>query len=154
MLTHALVKTNFRWVNLVCNYWVGQKHITVGISPTKPDIYSSIYIWSPGPLRWGGGGKQGIVPRGPQTFKGPMRLFFSWFLPFWAASSRCYFSFTFHCIVWTRWLNAWVELSVILSRLLWRWTPLFNWPRQLYFCALRAWKLFPGRPLLSRRPCW
>ena len=29
---------------IVCNYWVGQKHITVGISPTKPDIYSSIYI--------------------------------------------------------------------------------------------------------------
>ena len=44
------------------------------------------------------GGKQGILPRGPQTFKGPNEVIF----PLWAASSHCFFIFR---IVWTQWVH-------------------------------------------------
>ena len=52
----------------------------------------------------------GILPRDPQTcFKkwGPTRLFYFYLsrLHLHAIS----FSFAFHCIVWTQWVNAWVE---------------------------------------------
>ena len=51
----------------------------------------------------------GVGGGGNRTILGPMRLLFSWFLPFWAASSRCFFIFHFPGIVWTQWVNAYVE---------------------------------------------
>ena len=51
-----------------------------------------------------------LLSWGPQTFKGPMRLLFSWFY-----HMNCIFTLFIFCIVWTQWVNAWV--SVMLSRL-------------------------------------
>ena len=41
----------------------------------------------------GGGEEQGILPQGPQTFKGPHEAFIFMILPLWAAFSRLSFTF-------------------------------------------------------------
>ena len=50
------------------------------------------------PIDRGGGGGIGAISPGPQMFRGPMRLLT--LLPFWAASSHCFFIFHFplHCL--------------------------------------------------------
>ena len=41
----------------------------------------------------GGREEQGILPQGPQTFKGPHEAFIFMILPLWAAFSRLSFAF-------------------------------------------------------------
>ena len=89
-------------------YHVGNANLPVSLGVwQRANKHVSQCCWSRSLYRrqahweWGGAGDTSLGP--PNLFweRDPTRLFI---LPFWVASS-----FLSHCIVWTQWVNAWVE---------------------------------------------
>ena len=63
-----------------------------------------------------GGGTRGYFPRAPNLFprKGAPYEAFKYSFYSYLSGLHLSFSYTFHCIVWTQWVNTWVKYSVTL----------------------------------------
>ena len=98
--------------------------------------------------RWGGG--RGYFPGAPKLLRGPIKLLFSWFFAFIDCifTLFLYLSLSRHC------LDSMSEHFDVCKHV-----PLINWPCYInnivenFLHVSHAWKIFPGPPVLSQRPC-